>query len=71
MVRHCQPNHGGQGPGRPGKLDTWPMNGEHGVSTIGVSDYFLHFLSGCLPDWGWQLLHDLELAGDPFSGQII
>jgi hypothetical protein len=53
----------------PSELNGRPMDGEHGVSTVGVSDYFLHFLCGCLPDYRRQFLHNLEFAGNPFSAK--
>ena len=55
------------GNGIPSELNGRPMDGEHGVSTVGVSDYFLHFLCGCLSDYWRQFLHNLEFAGNPFS----
>ena len=51
----------------PSELNGGPVDGEHGVSTVSVSDYFLHFFGRCLSDsWG-QFLHNLKLVGDPFS----
>jgi hypothetical protein len=43
------------------------MYGEHGVSTVCVSDYFLHFFSCCLSQRCRKLLHDLEFTSYPFS----
>jgi len=54
----------------PSELNAGPVDGEHGVSTIGMSDYFLHFICCCLSDRRWQFLHNLELAGHPFPEKI-